>query len=239
MKRKQFTFYRSFYEAMVLLPKRFQLEYLQGIITFALDDQEPEFTSEQVESLFVLIKPVLETAKRRAKSGVKGAEATAEIREIVSGKPGGKPGGKVSGKVGGKVGGKQGGEKENEIEIENEIENEIEIEIEIESDSIASAFGEFWAAYPKRIGKTEAFLAWRETVTDPIAVMNSLREWLQCPEWLRENGRFVPKPEKWLRQRYFEETPKGVVYRGATGELGEAEIQAIRAMVAESQGGDL
>ena len=43
----------------------------------------------------------------------------------------------------------------------------------------------------------------------------------------------MPFPEKWLRQGYFNQVPEGGVPRGATGHLGEAELEAIRKLLEE------
>ena len=69
MKRNQFTFYRSFYEAVMRLPKCQRLEMMLYIIRFALDGVMPENMTVQQEGQFLLIKPIISKARNRAKGG--------------------------------------------------------------------------------------------------------------------------------------------------------------------------
>lgn len=101
--RKQFTFYRSFYEAASKLSKRSRLGLYEAIMVYALDGIEPELTDNQQKAAFILVKPVLDAGRKKALAGQLGAAVTNRQK---------------SGK----------GEKEEEIEKENEKENEIEDE---------------------------------------------------------------------------------------------------------------
>jgi DNA replication protein DnaD len=110
--RGQFTFYRSFWEAVKSLPKKDRLPVLEAIISYALDGTFPEGLSQSQSAFFLLVKPNLDASRKKAANGKQG---------------GSKP----------KANGKQNAskkerekEKEGEIEIENEIENEIEKEYE-------------------------------------------------------------------------------------------------------------
>ena len=212
MKRKQFTFYRSFYEALECLPKAQQLEFLRAIIAYALDGEEPVLRTKMQEGQFALIRPVLKKSRQKAACGLLGAEVTNSFA--------------VPKKSGKRIG-------KGEIEIETEKETEIETETETETEVSVGGFEEFWGLYPRKIGKSQARLAWTELQEKPEVVLASLREWCRSPGWKKEGGRFVPYPEKWLRQGYFLEKPQGGVPRGATGELGEAELEAIRRVLKE------
>ena len=44
MKRDQFTFYRSYYEALKALPKRDQTSVLMSVIGYALDEEIPKLS---------------------------------------------------------------------------------------------------------------------------------------------------------------------------------------------------
>lgn len=71
--RQQFTFYRSYYEALQTLPKRDRLAAYDAIITYALDGTEPLLTGPAATA-FILIKPTLDTGRKKAKSGKQGGE---------------------------------------------------------------------------------------------------------------------------------------------------------------------
>ena len=69
MERKQFTFYRSFYENIEKLQtNKEKLQAYQLICGFALDGTEPDLDTKKpcAATVFRAVRPVLETAHRRA-----------------------------------------------------------------------------------------------------------------------------------------------------------------------------
>ena len=69
--RDQFTFYRSFWEAIKQTKKASdRLALFEAIAAFALDEEEREVTAGAVPS-FTLIRPVLEAAAKKSKGGKK------------------------------------------------------------------------------------------------------------------------------------------------------------------------
>ncbi len=77
MPRDTFAFYRSFYEAILELDEKQQLEMYKVIIEYALNDTEPELTGFK-SVVFKLIKPQIDSAAARydrcVENGKKGAE---------------------------------------------------------------------------------------------------------------------------------------------------------------------
>lgn len=73
MKRDQFTFYRSYYEALKALPKRDQTSVLMSVIGYALDEETPSLSGVPL-SVFTLIKPTLDSGRNKARSRMKKAE---------------------------------------------------------------------------------------------------------------------------------------------------------------------
>ena len=70
MRRKQFTFYRSYRDSMRMMNKADRLALYEAIIDFALDGYvEGELTKKQ-EAIFMLIVPNLITARRKAMKAV-------------------------------------------------------------------------------------------------------------------------------------------------------------------------
>ena len=67
MKRDQFTFYRSYYEALKHLSKRDRADVLMAVIGYALDEEEPKLSGVPL-SVFTLIRPVLDTGRNKAKN---------------------------------------------------------------------------------------------------------------------------------------------------------------------------
>lgn len=127
----------------------------------------------------------------------------------------------AAGKNGAAVTNRMGsGKKEKEKEVEKEIEKEKELETESES-----SFAAFWSAYPRKGEKKKAFALWQKLRPDPEAVMAGLEKWSHSRQWQQEDGRFIPGAVKWLQGEYWLDPPTPC---GANGELGEAELEAIR-----------
>lgn len=77
MRREQFTFYRSYYEALKALPKRDQTSVLMAVIGYALDETEPDLSGVPL-SVFTLIRPTLDSGRNKAKNRMNKRETNAE-----------------------------------------------------------------------------------------------------------------------------------------------------------------
>ena len=69
MERKQFTFYRSFWESIEKLPtNKEKLQAYQLICSFALNGGEPDLNEKKptAATVFRIARPILETAHKRA-----------------------------------------------------------------------------------------------------------------------------------------------------------------------------
>lgn len=105
--RTQFTFYRSYYDAIKVLPKKEQTAVLLALCAYALDKEEPNLTGT-AGAIFTLIRPTLDVGWKKAMGGSKGTP--------------GKDNGKTDERP----------EKDTAKELEGEKEREKEIEIENE-----------------------------------------------------------------------------------------------------------
>ena len=105
--RKQFSFYRSFYNGILKLPPEKRLAVYEAVVRYALDRIQPEGLDDMQDMAMILIKPTLDSSWEKAISGRKGGKKTKDEFKQLSKR-----------------------EKEEEIEIENEIEIEIEYEDE-------------------------------------------------------------------------------------------------------------
>lgn len=74
MERDSLVFYRSFYEAIKLLPADIQGEVYRAIMEYSLNDVEVEDISAIAMSIFTLIKPQIDANKARFENGKKGAK---------------------------------------------------------------------------------------------------------------------------------------------------------------------
>lgn len=67
MERKQFTFYRSYFEALKTLPKKERETVVMAICAYALDEEEPTLSGVSA-SCFTLIRPTLDSGRNKAKN---------------------------------------------------------------------------------------------------------------------------------------------------------------------------
>lgn len=124
MERKQFTFYRSYLDAIRRLPKKEQGNIVLAICNYALDETIPSGLSPIADTVFTLVKPTLDASRRKAEAGKCGGKSEATAKQTAS---------KTQANV------KQTA-SEKEKEKEKEKEGEIEIEIEKENEcSISSS----------------------------------------------------------------------------------------------------
>ncbi len=62
-------------------------------------------------------------------------------------------------------------------------------------------FARFYEAYPRHVGRAAALKAWTKLKPDEASSQRSLSRlgWQkQSPDWLKDDGRFVPHPSTWL-----------------------------------------
>lgn len=70
--RTQFTFYASFFDAVSRIKKKAdRADAYDAICAYALREEEPDFSkmSDAAQIAFLLIKPNLDSSRRKAKSG--------------------------------------------------------------------------------------------------------------------------------------------------------------------------
>ena len=105
----------------------------------------------------------------------------------------------------------------------------------------ADPFTMFWDAYPKKSTRQreDALHAWKQLNPNPDGVahiMKHLEAWKKCDQWLEQGGRFVPQAAAFLDREgeYLRKLPapgKQPIPTGASGRLGEAELEAIQRML--------
>ena len=69
------------------------------------------------------------------------------------------------------------------------------------------AFESFWSVYPKRVGKMDAFKAWKShkchSKTDLIT--KSVEAHIKSKEWKKEGGEYIPHPGTFIRAHGWED----------------------------------
>lgn len=100
-------------------------------------------------------------------------------------------------------------------------------------------FQEIWMNYPEdRRGTMQlAYETFRTVIAseeDADTALKNLRLWKQSQQWNKEGGNYTPYLDNWLARGTWKTKPsKMVAVYGASGELGEAELEAIRRAMAE------
>ena len=78
----------------------------------------------------------------------------------------------------------------------------------------SAAFLAFWAEYPKKVGKAEAFKRFCKLKldrADTTDIISALKWQKGCAQWQRDGGRYIPNPATYLNQKRWEDEP---VYDG-------------------------
>lgn len=102
--RNQFTFYRSYFDAIQELPKEERADIILAVCGYAIYETEPQGLSPAASMAFKLIRPTLDSGRRKAESGAKGGSKPKANRKQTA--------------------------REKEVEKELEIENEYDVEVE-------------------------------------------------------------------------------------------------------------
>ena len=93
-----------------------------------------------------------------------------------------------------------------------------------------AAFEKFWTAYPRKEGKQKARAAF-EKVTVPLDVLlTAIESQKRSAQWCKDGGQYIPHAATWLNgKRWEDQLPMDTsIPKGASGHLGDAELEAIR-----------
>lgn len=74
-----------------------------------------------------------------------------------------------------------------------------------------AAFDEFWAEYPKKVGKIAAKKAFERAIRAASleSLLSALRRQKCGSQWTRDGGQYIPNPATWLNQgRWEDELPE-------------------------------
>lgn len=103
-------------------------------------------------------------------------------------------------------------------------------------------FTRFWELYPKKIDRDAAWTTWKNLNPSPdtaAGILNSLEAWKKSGQWTEDGGRFVPDAANFLTKGYWRSSPppakKEATPKGASGELGTAELEAIQRALKEGE----
>lgn len=204
-KRGQFTFYRSFWDAISNIPKKDRLPILEAIIQFGLDGAEPQLSGMQL-AIFSLVKPTLISSQKKSANGkLGGSKPKANSKQSVT-------------------------EKEVESEKEVEIEEEEEKEKENEYSSLSTKKNIKKKFQKPSIDEVKTYCQENGYSVDAQTFV----DFYESKGWLVGKN---PMKDWQAAVRTWEKSDRGYGYgrdkyhthaAGARGEMGEAELEAIR-----------
>lgn len=69
-------------------------------------------------------------------------------------------------------------------------------------------FASFWSAYPKKVNKAQAMKAFKaQRINGELPeILTDLEHRRVSPDWVKDNGQFIPNPGTYLTNRKWEET---------------------------------
>ena len=70
-------------------------------------------------------------------------------------------------------------------------------------------FLEFWRLYPRKVGKANAWRAWKRRSPSIDRVRTALAWQTKSAEWTKDGGQYVPNPATWLNQGRWDDEPLG------------------------------
>ena len=120
-----------------------------------------------------------------------------------------------------------------------EKENKKERVLCSSGDERRQIFDRFWAEYPRKQAKKDAFNAFGALLNGTPAkkvdalmstVMGSLAKFKRSYDWVKEDGKYIPYPATWLRQRRWEDEPFGPGEVDAKAEAEERTSKLARRM---------
>lgn len=92
----------------------------------------------------------------------------------------------------------------------------------VENSAGHGNFASFFAAYPRKVGKVQAEQVWDKLAPDEALrkrIAEAVRAWARSPEWARNEGQFIPKPARWLREARWDDEPGMTLTPSAVAQL--------------------
>ena len=79
-------------------------------------------------------------------------------------------------------------------------------------------FDEFWAAYPRKIGRKAVLKVWKQLKPDAALhdrILTAINLAKATEQWQRDNGRYIPNPQTWLNQGRWDDVHPTQVKQGS------------------------
>ena len=219
MKRKQFTFYYSFYDVISCIEEPpVRAEAYDALCRYALMGEKPDFENLSLEAKMAVkaFMPTLDASRKKAQGGMKGTSKSKDTNKM-SGRSK-----EDSDKMSARSEEVTENKNKNKIEIKTEEKTEIKKELKHESEA---AFDLFWDEYPRKVKKQQAREAFKCVSVSLDILLEALSRQKKSSQWQEDGGRFVPYPAVWLRDRRWEDdiNEQGTVIPKGCGPMKQVE----------------
>lgn len=70
------------------------------------------------------------------------------------------------------------------------------------------SFVDFWKAYPKKVGRSDAQKAWEKLKLDAVllaSILDALKSQALSADWQKDGGKFIPHAKTWINGRRWED----------------------------------
>jgi len=192
----QITIFRSYYAAGMSLKKdKDRLSYYDAILKYAFDGEVTKESDirEAAWGCYLLAIPNIKNSREKSIAGAKGGSSK-------------------------KVKGSETDESKmraSDNQSSTDKDKDLDKDLDKPSSSLASEgesafnnpFDDFWQSYPNKKSKALAEKEWKRLRPNDELIKNimvSLKIAKTSYEWLKEGGQFIPYPDKWLRNRGWE-----------------------------------
>lgn len=92
---------------------------------------------------------------------------------------------------------------------------------------LEKSFEEFWAAYPKKTAKKNAFTAWKKIKPDDELlkiILYALERQKKSAQWQKDGRQFIPYPASWINGKRWEDEHSGEQSNDSKSESGQNGI---------------
>lgn len=191
MVRNQFTFYKSFLASARKLKKSSDREkFLMAVIEYALEGKEPVNLPENCDVAFSIVRPVLDSSRKKAENASKGGSASSKQTEADGSKP------KQT----------EANPKQEQGQEQGQVKGEEKEQVKVQLGQTGSTevLKELWIAYPAT--RRDSFADLCKTVSelsltgnDILMAISNLSVWKKSIDWTKDNGQYIPGLTKWIQ----------------------------------------
>lgn len=94
-----------------------------------------------------------------------------------------------------------------DVMLDKNREDEIRKDLNPYVQKFDEEFLQFWALYPRKVGKDKAYESWNKKKPCLYDVVCALSWQLNSKDWIKEDGKYIPMPTTYLNQGRWQDEP--------------------------------